>query len=72
MDLCWTRPGKPAQNAYIERFNGTFRREALNAYSFANLSQVREVIDRWLNDYNTKWPHQVLSFLPPMEFTEAA
>ncbi|PRY27783.1 integrase-like protein [Spirosoma oryzae] len=51
---------------------GSFRREVLNAYLFANLAQVREVVDRWLDDYNTKRPHQALGFLTPKEFKEAA
>lgn len=72
IELDWIQPGKPTQNAYIERFNGTFHREVLNAYSFANLGQVQAIVDRWLDDYNTKRPHQALGFLTPMEFKEAA
>lgn len=64
--------GKPTQNAYIERFNGTFRREVRNAYSFADLAQAREVVEGWLDDYNTKRPHQALGFLTPIKFKQVA
>jgi putative transposase len=30
----FSRPGKPTDNAYVESFNGTFRRECLNAHWF--------------------------------------
>ena len=68
----WIQPGKPTQNAYIERFNGTFRREVLNAYRFVNLRQAREVADAWQIVYNTERPHQALGFLTPLEFKHAA
>jgi len=68
----WIQPGKPTQNAYIERFNGTFRREVLNAYRFVNLRQAREVADAWQIEYNTQRPHQALGFLTPLEFKHAA
>ncbi|MGI4873128.1 MAG: integrase core domain-containing protein [Janthinobacterium lividum] len=32
----------PTQNATIDRFNGSFRRELLNATLFTSLRQVRE------------------------------
>ena len=51
--LHWIEPGKPTQNAYIERFNGTFRREVLNANTFRSLAHVRQTVDDWLIEYNT-------------------
>jgi len=51
-----------------ERFNGTLRREALNAYLFRNLCQVRQVVESWIMDYNTQRHHQALGFLTPIEF----
>lgn len=65
--LHWIEPGKPTQNAYIERFNGTFRREVLNAQVFGSLAQVRGTVDAWLMEYNRERPHQALKFRTPAE-----
>ncbi len=70
--LHWIEPGKPTQNAYIERFNGTFRREVLNANVFSSLAQVRRAVDAWLVEYNTERPHQALKFMTPVEYRKAA
>ncbi|CQH35110.1 transposase [Yersinia enterocolitica] len=63
--LCHIQPGKPQQNGFIERFNGSFRREFLNAYLFESLSQVREMAWFWQQDYNLNRTHESVGHLPP-------
>ena len=65
------QPGKPAQNAYIERFNRTFRSEVLDAYAFSSLQEVRDIAELWLEEYNTVRPHQALGGLTPYAFAAA-
>ena len=59
-------PGSPWENGYNERFNGTLRREVLNAEWFATIRQAQIVIDQWLKQYNHIRPHQALNMRPPV------
>lgn len=70
--LCWIQPGKPTQNTHIECFNGSFSRELLDAHLFCSLAHMRQLVDEWMDDYNTQWPHQALNFMTPIEFKQAA
>jgi len=72
IDLHWIQPGKPTQDAYIERCNGSFRRELLDAHLFWSLAHARQLVDEWMLDYNTQRPHQALNFMTPIEFKQAA
>lgn len=62
-------PGSPWENGYNERFNGTLRREVLNAEWFATVEQAKTVIGKWLRQYNHIRPHQALGMRPPVPET---
>ncbi len=67
IELAFIQPGKPTQNAFIERLNGSLRRELLNAYIFRTLSEVRDKAYDWMEDYNKNRPHKALNYKTPME-----
>ncbi len=58
-------PVIPTQNTSIERFNRTYRNEVFDCYVFNSLSEVRDITDDWMIDYNYERPHQLLNDLPP-------
>ncbi len=64
----YIQPGKPAQNAYVERFNRSYREEVLDLYLFRSLAEVRKITDQWLRHYNDSRPHESLNFLSPRQF----
>ncbi len=72
IELKYIQPGKPQQNAFIERFNRTYRHEVLNAYLFDDLEQAREITEQWIRSYNEERPHRALGKLPPKSFRQQA
>lgn len=62
-------PGSPWENGYNERFNGTLRREVLNAEWFTSTRQAQIVINQWLHQYNHIRPHHALGMRPPVPET---
>jgi len=62
------QPGKPNQNAFVERFNRSFREEVLDANLFNSISEAQEAADDWVIDYNEFRPHDSLGDKTPMEF----
>lgn len=66
--LFYIQAGKPYQNCYIERFNGTYRNEVLNKYIFDSIEELKEITEDWLIEYNYKRPHSSLGGLPPKIF----
>jgi putative transposase len=65
--LIFIQPGKPTQNAFIERCNGSIRKELLSAYVFQSLDEVKVKVQEWVTDYNEMRPHKALNYLTPKE-----
>ena len=68
VQLHFIRPGKPVDNAFIESFNGKFRDECLNEHWFRDLTDARDTIEAWRQDYNDVRPHSALGNRTPTEF----
>jgi putative transposase len=68
IQIWFIQPGKPDQNAFIERLNRSYREEVLDAYLFDSIKQVREVTEDWPREYNEERPHESLGSVPPLTF----
>lgn len=63
--LDYIQPGKPQQNAYVERFNRTVRYDWLNQYFFESIQEVQDHATKWLWTYNNERPYFALGGIPP-------
>ena len=63
----YIQPGKPQQNAYVERFNRTVCYEWLSRYYWESLEEVRHFATNWMYDYNHNRPNKALGGFTPMQ-----
>jgi putative transposase len=63
----YIQPGKPQQNAYVERFNRTVRYDWLSQTLFASIEEVQDAATRWLWTYNNERPNMALGGITPRQ-----
>ena len=70
--LMYIQPGKPTQNAYIERFNRTVRHEWLDLHQFTSVAHAQLLATQWLWKYNHERPNTAIGGVPPAQLLQAA
>jgi len=70
--IIYIQPGKPTQNAYIERFNRTVRHEWLDLHEFNSISHAQLLATQWLWQYNNERPNSAIGGVPPRQLMTAA
>ncbi|WP_345427037.1 IS3 family transposase [Halioxenophilus aromaticivorans] len=68
IEIDFSRPGKPTDNATVESFNGRLRQECLNENWFLSLADAREKIEAWRTFYNQVRPHSALEWSTPSDY----
>ena len=63
--LTYIQPGKPQQNAYVERYNRTVRHEWLDLYIFETIEEVQNIATEWLWTYNNERPNMGIGGITP-------
>ena len=72
IQLEFIQPGKPQQNAYVERYNRTVRYSWLSQYLFESIKEVQDYATGWLWFYNHERPNKANGGLPPKHMLSAA
>jgi putative transposase len=70
VQIDFSRPGKPTDNAFVESFNGSLRDECLNVHWFESMEEAKVRIEEWRRDYNETRPHQALGEQTPLEYVK--
>ena len=65
--LQYIQPGKPQQNAYVERYNRTVRTDWLSQYLFECIADVQDAATEWLWTYNNERPNMALGGITPKQ-----
>jgi putative transposase len=63
----YIQPGKPQQNAYVERFNRTVRYEWIAPYCFDTIKEAQGFATRWIWNYNHERPNMALGGITPKQ-----
>jgi len=70
VELDFSRPATPTDNAYIESFNARLRHELLNTTWFASLAEAQACLEAWRKEYNEDRPHTALKNRTPKPYLD--
>lgn len=62
------QPGHPQENAIVERFNQTYRKEILDVNILQDVNHAKELTHDWVLEYNQDRPHESLGNKTPQEY----
>ena len=65
--LSHIQPGKPQQNAYVERYNRTVRHEWLDQHIIESIEEAQEFATQWLWTYNNERPNMGIGGITPAQ-----
>ncbi|MDP9757269.1 putative transposase [Agrobacterium sp. SORGH_AS 745] len=61
------QPGKPQQNAYVERYNRTVRHEWLDQHIIESIEEAQEFATQWLWTCNNERPDMGIGGIAPAQ-----
>ncbi|MBX5082673.1 IS3 family transposase [Rhizobium lentis] len=61
------QPGKPQQNAYVERYNRTVRHEWLDQNIIESIEEAQKFATQWLWTYNNERPNMGIGGITPAQ-----
>lgn len=71
VEAVFIEKASPQQNPFIERFNGTMRRDLLNVEELENVAEAQALVNLFNEEYNSLRPHRSLRMLTPHEFADS-
>jgi putative transposase len=67
INICHIQPGKPQQNAYVERYNRTVRHEWLDQNIIGSIEEAQDYATKWLWTYNNERPNMGIGGMTPAQ-----
>jgi putative transposase len=67
ISISYIQPGKPQQNAYVERYNRTVRHEWLDQHIIESIEEAQHHATQWLWTYNNERPNMGIGGLTPAQ-----
>ena len=68
LEPCFTPVESPESNGMAEAFVKTFKRDYVRVTPIPDAATALNLIDRWMEDYNTVHPHSRLGYRSPREY----